>query len=94
MDGANYVDFDPKYDGTPITYFVKTYDFSSIPGLDDNANAAFRILFDGATSVTGNNRIDNLQINGFATVIPEAGTGALLALPLFALGVVALRRRK
>ncbi len=42
-------------------------DFTGITGVGDNANFAIRIYFDGCTSATGNNRIDNIKIIGSAS---------------------------
>ena len=90
---------------TPVASFaagtagaIQTFDLSGITGLNGDANAAFRIVFDGATSTSGNNRLDNLIISGLSTSapVPEASTtasfGLLLALGLG--GVMIARRRK
>ena len=83
----------------PATSFaLQTTDFSSVTGLNNNANVVLRIVFNGATSQAGNNRIDNLTLSGNAvapTAAPEPGTLglALAALPA-ALGGIAIRRRK
>ncbi|MBX3389394.1 MAG: hypothetical protein KF691_08055 [Phycisphaeraceae bacterium] len=50
------------------------------------ANLRLRVTFDGATNQSGNNRIDNVQING----VPTPGTLGLLA----ASGLIAIRRRR
>jgi hypothetical protein len=53
----------------------------SIAGLNNNPNAAFRIVFNGATSSTGNNRIDNIVVEGASASvasIPEPMTALLL----------------
>jgi hypothetical protein len=49
-------------------------------GLNNNPDAAFRIVFNGATSSTGNNRIDNIVVEGTSadTTIPEPTTALLL----------------
>jgi len=76
----------------PGTSFVlQTFDFSSVTSLNDNSNVVLRILFDGATSGSGNNRIDNLQINGDTiTTVPEPTHAVLLGV----LGLGALLRRR
>jgi hypothetical protein len=51
------------------SYATQTFDFSSENALDGLPSVVFRYTFDGATDNSGNNRIDNLQIN--ATAIPE-----------------------
>jgi MYXO-CTERM domain-containing protein len=56
-------------------------------GLDNAATAYMRVTFTGATSATGNNRMDNFQFN--ADAIPAPGAVALIGLA----GLVARRRR-
>jgi hypothetical protein len=79
LDGATFVDFGPPY--TPASTFGAVpvvFDLTSIPGLNNNPNAAFRIVFNGATTSTGNNRIDNIVVEGTSTTIPEPATMVLL----------------
>jgi hypothetical protein len=56
-------------------------------GLDNAATAYMRVTFTGATSATGNNRMDNFQFN--ATALPAPGAIALIGLA----GLIARRRR-
>ena len=56
-------------------------------GLNNAANAYMRVTFTGASSSTGNNRMDNFQFN--ADAIPAPGAAALIGLA----GLVARRRR-
>jgi hypothetical protein len=56
--------------------------------LDGVADATIRLTFTGATSQTGNNRLDNIVVAG--TLIPTPGAAALLGLG----GLVAARRRR
>ena len=56
-------------------------------GLDNAATAYMRVTFTGATSSTGNNRMDNFQFN--ADAIPAPGAIALLGLA----GLIGRRRR-
>src|SRR5688572_16051347 len=68
LDGITFIDFGPPY--TPATAFGSVplvFTLSSIAGLNDNANAAFRIVFNGASSATGTNRIDNFVVEGSAS---------------------------
>ncbi len=90
-DGASFVNFGAAF--TPVADFTQaasliTFDLSSIAGLNNDANAAFRIVFNGgtATSSSGNNRLDNLRVFGTAlpggspiTAVPEPGSLALIA---------------
>src|SRR5215213_4069061 len=65
LDGINFVDFGAPY--VPLTAFGTlplVFSLSSILALNNNPNAAFRIVFNGATSSTGNNRIDNVVFEG------------------------------
>jgi len=73
LDGVNFVDFGPPY--TPLTAFGTVplvFSLSSILALNNNPNAAFRVLFNGATSSTGTNRIDNVVFEGTGETIPES----------------------
>jgi PEP-CTERM motif len=79
LDGITFVDFGPPF--TPASVFGAVpivFSLVSIVGLNDNPNAAFRIVFNGATSSTGNNRIDNIVVEGTGTTIPEPTTMLLL----------------
>jgi hypothetical protein len=81
LDGINFIDFGPPY--TPATVFGTlplVFTLGSIVGLNNNPNAAFRIIFNGATSSTGNNRIDNIVVEGTnaSATIPEPTTALLL----------------
>jgi hypothetical protein len=76
LDGLNFVDFGPPY--VPLSAFGTVpvvFTLSSILGLNNNPTATFRIVFNGATSSTGTNRIDNFVIEGTAgetnSTIPE-----------------------
>lgn len=67
------------------TWNANNYDLSALNGITD---ASIVLTFDGATSDTGNNRLDNVTISG--TAIPAPGTFALMGLG----GLVATRRRR
>jgi len=85
-DGVNFTTFQ-TITGTNVTTFsVKT--LSTVNTLDGVETAFIRVTFEGATSATGNNRLDNMQFN--ATAIPAPGAIALLG----AAGLVGTRRRR
>ena len=93
LDGTTFVDFGPPY--TPASAFGSVpvvFTLSSIVGLNDNANAAFRIVFNGASSATGTNRIDNFVVEGSPSGVPEPATAVLLLSGLS--GLYGLRRRR
>ena len=100
LDGTNFTNFGAIY--TPAAAFAPvSFNLNSISGLNNNANAAFRIVFDGATGTsTTNNRLDNLIISGTAlggtpvsSPVPEASTTVSLGLML-ALGGLAFAVKK
>ena len=95
LDGSTFVNFGLPY--VPATAFGTVplvFSLASIVGLNDNPNAAFRILFNGATSSTGTNRIDNIVVEGTApTSVPEPATAALLLSGLSSLYGLRKRRR-
>ncbi len=43
------------------TSILEQFDFSTVPALNNNADVRIKITFDGATTQSGNNRIDNVQ---------------------------------
>ena len=94
LDGVTFVDFGSPY--VPATAFGTVplvFNLSGIPGLNNNPNAAFRIVFNGATSATGTNRIDNFVVEGSSTTIPEPATLALLGSGLTTLFGLGQKRR-
>ena len=96
LDGTTFVNFGPPYvPGTTFGTVPLVFSLASIVGLNDNPNAAFRIIFNGATSSTGNNRIDNIVVEGSAetTSVPEPMTAILLLSGLSGLYGVRKRRR-
>lgn len=52
---------------TSTTFALATLDLRDIDAIDGQANVRLRCTLSGATSATGNNRIDNLQVNATQT---------------------------
>ena len=95
LDGITFTDFGSPF--VPATTFGAVplvFTLSSIVGLNNNPNAAFRIVFNGATSSTGNNRLDNIVVEGTAadTTIPEPSSALLLISGVT--GLIGLRRKR
>lgn len=76
-DGINFTDFGAAY-VPAASYALQTFDLTAANVLDGASSVTFRITFNGATSNSGNNRIDNLQINATA-----AGGGTPAITPAF-----------
>ncbi len=66
--------------------------FASFSALDGVSDARLRVTFTGATSASGNNRLDNIQLN--AVAVPEPSSGALLILGGMALVAIRSLRKK
>jgi hypothetical protein len=96
LDGINFIDFgSPFIPATAFGTLPLVFSLVSIAGLNNNPNAAFRVVFNGATSSTGTNRIDNIVVDGTSTAtatIPEPTTVVLLLSGLG--GLYKLRRRQ
>jgi hypothetical protein len=62
-DNSTYTDFGTNTADNTSTYVFRTLDMSDINDLDNAVDVYLRVTFDGATSATGNNRLDNVVIN-------------------------------
>ncbi|HJT65154.1 MAG TPA: PEP-CTERM sorting domain-containing protein [Pyrinomonadaceae bacterium] len=79
LDGSTFVNFGAPF--TPASAFGSVplvFSLVGIVGLNDNPNAAFRIVFNGASSSTGTNRIDNFVVEGTPSSVPEPASAILL----------------
>jgi hypothetical protein len=96
LDGTTFINFGVPY--TVASAFGSVplvFSLAGIAGLENNPNAAFRIVFNGATSSTGTNRIDNFVVEGTAlapTGVPEPTSAVLLLSGLS--GLYRVRKRK
>nr|WP_321231939.1 choice-of-anchor J domain-containing protein [uncultured Psychroserpens sp.] len=59
--GMNFTDFGAPFNPSSN---VRTFDFSSIPAINNNADLQIRITLDGGSGSTGNNRYDNIKLEG------------------------------
>lgn len=94
LDGNTFVNFGAPF--TPASAFGSVplvFSLAGIAGLNDNPNAAFRIIFNGATSSTGTNRLDNFVVEGTPSGVPEPASAILLLTGLSSLYGVRKRRR-
>ena len=88
-DGSSFTNFGSPYNPAGTAFELKTFDFSSIPALDNDASVYVRLTFSGATSFGLSRRhgIDNVQFN--ATEVPEPAALGLVG----AMALLAVRRR-
>ncbi len=78
--GVSWVDFGYFIPGS--AFGIQSFDLSGTAALNDNSNAGFRIVFGGAASSSGNNKMDNLLISGQViptSPVPEPSTIAMVA---------------
>lgn len=87
INGVDFIDFGPEIDPDSSTA-GEVIVMPTLTGANDAASVTLRYTLDGATSNSGNNRIDNVQIN--ATLIPAPGALALLGLA----GAIGTTRRR
>ena len=63
IDNVTYTSFGSNTANTSATWQIKSLDLSGIDDVDNVANLYIRLTVNGATSASGNNRIDNFVIN-------------------------------
>lgn len=63
-DGVNYTTFATDTGALSSTWVLESYELSAIDALEGAANVYFRITLTGATGSAGNNRFDNILIQG------------------------------
>jgi hypothetical protein len=71
--GVTYTKFGTAY-AVEVDYTLKTFDLSAITALANNSKAQFKVKFTSteASGTSGNNRFDNIAVEGTAmTVIPD-----------------------
>lgn len=106
LNGSTFTDFGAVFSGSPgdAWYNNRSVDLSSVPGVGNNANFAFRIVaaFEPATSTylaatpastyaaTGTWRFDMATV----TAVPEPGTYAMMFAGLAMFGFMALRKNR
>lgn len=95
LNGTDFVNFGSTY-APPSSFGLQSFDLSSVAGLNNNSSAAFRIVFNGGstTSAAGNNRIDNLVVEGTAsTSVTAVPVPSGLVIGVVGVGFMGLRRR-
>jgi len=75
-DGTNFTNFGDNTANTTSTWLTKTLDMSLINDLDGAAGVYLRLTVSGASSASGNNRLDNIVINA----MPAGGSPTQLAI--------------
>ena len=62
--GGSFTDFGSDTGALGTAFVVQSYDLASITEINDNAEVILRITLDGATGASGNNRYDNILVEG------------------------------
>ncbi|MCX6305859.1 MAG: T9SS type A sorting domain-containing protein [Bacteroidetes bacterium] len=66
INGSTFTDFGTNTANTGSSFVTKTLDLSSINAVDGAPEVYLRIIYNGASSPTGNNRLDNIVIRASA----------------------------
>jgi endonuclease/exonuclease/phosphatase family metal-dependent hydrolase len=70
-DGSSFTNFGSNTANTTATFTLQTLDLSSINSVDGAAAVYLRLTVTGATSTSGNNRLDNIVLNAISTTPPN-----------------------
>jgi hypothetical protein len=73
-DNVSYTNFGTNTANTGSTFTVKTLDLSAINSVDNVATVYLKLTVSGATSASGNNRLDNFVINATQLVVLTSPT--------------------
>ncbi|WP_200897563.1 ExeM/NucH family extracellular endonuclease [Arsukibacterium ikkense] len=71
VDGVSYQFFAEDSGALGSAFQLRSFDFSAVTELNDQAQVYFKITLNGASSASGNNRFDNLLVTG--TVAADVG---------------------
>ncbi|MDZ7789124.1 MAG: hypothetical protein U5L08_01240 [Xanthomonadales bacterium] len=71
--GSNFTAFETDSGALGSSWQVASYDFSAIGALENNSQVVFRLTLEGSSSASGNNRFDNILVEG----VPGTGGGGL-----------------
>jgi len=73
-NGTDFTNFGNNTVNNTATYEIRTLDLSAISSVNDQANIWLRLTVSGATNASGNNRFDNIVVEG--TVVGGATLAA------------------
>lgn len=65
-DGTSFTNFGTNTANTGSSFLTRTLDMSAINAVDNAASVYLRLTVSGATTTSGNNRLDNIVINATA----------------------------
>jgi PEP-CTERM motif len=96
-DGISFTPFGSAVNPTTSTTFgLVTLDISAATTLNDDATVFLRYTLNGATNSSGNNRVDNVQLNAsllpVASLAPEPSSFVMMGLGV--LGLICVVNRK
>ncbi|RUO23643.1 hypothetical protein CWE08_03070 [Aliidiomarina iranensis] len=66
LDGETFTTVETDSGALSSSYQARSYDLSAISELNDQANVFVRVTLTGATSTSGNNRFDNVQVTALS----------------------------